>query len=157
MIEIISERRRTRITVCCIASVDEANLAIAHGADAVRQVRPFGVDVCSGLRTDNDLEKLDIRVGTISAVTEVPSSDKLMHLEVDFGDHRRSILSAIKKEREDPQEIVGRQALFVVNLPPRTMAGVISEGMLFDIGYADKVLPALAVPERPVPNGSRAG
>lgn len=108
------------------------------------------------LASIDDLEKLDFRVGTIAVVTDVPGSNKLMRLDVDFGDHRRSILSAIKKEREDPQEIVGRQALFIVNLPPRTMAGVTSEGMLFDIGYADKVLPALAVPERPVPNGSRA-
>jgi tRNA-binding protein len=44
-----------------------------------------------------------------------------------------------------------------VNLPPRTMAGETSEGMLFDIGYEDGIRPALAVPERPVPNGSRAG
>jgi hypothetical protein len=51
----------------------------------------------------------------------------------------------------------GRQALFVVNLPPRNMAGEKSEGMLFDIGYADGLLPVLAIPEKPVPNGSRAG
>ena len=55
------------------------------------------------------------------------------------------------------EEIVGKQALFVVNLPSRKMAGEISEGMLFDIGYADGLKPALAVPERPMPNGSRAG
>ena len=53
--------------------------------------------------------------------------------------------------------IAGLQALFVVNLPPRKMAGELSEGMLFDIGYADGVTPVLAVPEQPVPNGSRAG
>jgi tRNA-binding EMAP/Myf-like protein len=47
--------------------------------------------------------------------------------------------------------------LFVLNLEPRKMAGEISEGMLFDIGCADGVTPALAVPERPVPNGTRAG
>ena len=104
-----------------------------------------------------DLEKLDIRVGTILAVEAVADSKKLMKLTVDFGDHRRSILAGIKKEREDPEEIEGRQALFVVNLPPRRMAGEVSEGMLFDIGYPDGVRPALAVPERPVPDGSRAG
>jgi tRNA-binding protein len=76
---------------------------------------------------------------------------------VDFGDHTRRILAGMKKERANPEEIVGRQALFVVNLEPRRMAGEVSEGMLFDIGYADGVTPALAVPERPVPNGSRAG
>jgi len=105
----------------------------------------------------DDLEKLDIRVGTIQSVAEVPESKKLMKLTVDFGDHSRTILAGIKQERESPQEIAGVQALFVVNLPPREMAGELSEGMLFDIGYADGVTPVLAVPEQPVPNGSRAG
>ena len=79
-----------------------------------------------------DLEKLDVRVGV--RITEV----------------RRT-------ERENPGALAGRQALFVVNLPPKTMAGMVSEGMLFDIGYADGVTPVLAVPEAPVPPGCRAG
>ncbi len=103
------------------------------------------------------LEAVDIRVGTIERVEEVPHSEKLMKLTVNFGDHTRTILAGIKKERADPREVQGRQALFVVNLEPRKMAGEISEGMLFDIGYADGVAPALAVPERSVPNGTRAG
>ena len=103
------------------------------------------------------LEALDIRVGTIERAEEIPRSDKLMKLTVNFGDHSRTILAGIKKERTNPREIEGRQALFVVNLGPRKMSGEISEGMLFDIGYADGVTPALAVPERPVPNGTRAG
>jgi tRNA-binding EMAP/Myf-like protein len=47
--------------------------------------------------------------------------------------------------------------LFVVNLEPKKMMGELSEGMLFDLGYADGIKPALAVPERMVPNGTRAG
>ena len=103
------------------------------------------------------LEAVDIRVGTIERVEEIQRSEKLMKLTVNFGDHSRTILAGIKKERANPREIEGRQALFVVNLEPRKMAGEISEGMLFDIGYADGVTPALAVPERSVPNGTRAG
>ena len=87
----------------------------------------------------------------------MPHSEKLMKLTVNFGDHTRTILAGIKKERTDPREVEGRQALFVVNLEPRKMAGEVSEGMLFDIGYADGVTPSLAVPERRVPNGTRAG
>jgi len=102
-------------------------------------------------------EALDIRVGTIERIEEVPGSEKLMRLIVNFGDHSRTILAGIKKERENPREIEGRQALFVLNLKPRKMAGEISEGMLFDIGYVDGVTPVLSVPERPVPNGTRAG
>ena len=104
-----------------------------------------------------DLEKLDIRVGTIESVDDVPGSKKLVKLVVDFGDHARTILAGMKQEREDPSEIKGRQALFVVNLAPRKMAGEVSEGMLFDLGYLDGITPVLAVPEAPVPNGVRAG
>lgn len=103
------------------------------------------------------LEALDLRVGTIETVADVPGSAKLVRLIVDFGDHRRTILAGMKKERANPQEIQGSQALFVVNLEPRRMAGEVSEGMLFDLGYADGLTPVLAVPERPVPNGTRAG
>ena len=103
------------------------------------------------------LEAIDVRVGTIVAVEDVPKSNKLLRLIVDFGDHTRRILAGMKQERANPAEIVGRQALFVVNLEPRPMMGEVSEGMLFDLGYADGVAPALAVPEWPVPNGTRAG
>jgi tRNA-binding protein len=103
------------------------------------------------------LEQVDIRVGTILSVEDVPGSDKLVRLTVDFGDHRRRILAGMKQERANPREIVGRQALFVVNLAPKKMMGEVSEGMLFDIGYADHLTPVLAVPESPVPDGTRAG
>ena len=109
------------------------------------------------LITFEDLTKIDIRVGTIESVSEVDGSDKLMKLSVDFGDHKRCILAGIKKERENPAEITGMQALFVVNLPERKMAGEVSEGMLFDIGYEDKLKPCLAIPETTMPAGSRDG
>ena len=63
----------------------------------------------------------------------------------------------MKQERPRPEELVGVQTLFVVNLEPRRMMGEVSEGMLFDLGYADGIAPALAIPERPVPDGTRAG
>ena len=103
------------------------------------------------------LEALDVRVGTITKVEDVPSSSKLARLVVSFGDHTRTILAGIRRERANPKELEGKQALFVVNLAPRKMAGEVSEGMLFDLGYADGLVPALAVPERPVPDGTRAG
>ena len=105
----------------------------------------------------DDVDKLDVRIGTIEEVLDVPESRKLLKLIVDFGDHKRSILSGIRQERENPQEIVGQQALFIVNLPERKMAGELSQGMLFDIGYADGIQPVLAVAEKPTSNGARAG
>lgn len=104
-----------------------------------------------------ELEKVDIRIGTIEAVEDVQNSNKLVRLVVDFGDHKRRILAGLKQERANPRELEGKQALFVVNLEPKRMAGELSEGMLFDIGYADGEIPCLAVPERQMPNGSRAG
>ncbi len=105
----------------------------------------------------DDVEKIDVRVGTIVAATEIAQSRTLVELKVDFGEEYRSILAGMKEERQDLSEVVGRQALFVVNLPPREMMGRTSEGMLFDIGYTDGIAPVLAVPEKPVPNGVRAG
>ena len=102
-------------------------------------------------------EKIDIRIGTIDMVYDVEGSDKLVKLMVDFGDHKRNILVGMKGERQDPKEIAGKQALFVLNLPPKKMMGEISEGMLFDIGFADGLKPVLAMPESRVPNGTRAG
>jgi len=103
------------------------------------------------------LDKIDIRVGTIRGVADVPGSSKLLALTVSFGDAMRTILSGMKQERPDPSVLVGKQALFVVNLKPRKMAGMLSEGMLFDIGYADGIHPVLAQPEMLVPDGARAG
>ena len=107
--------------------------------------------------TPDVLEKIDVRVGNIESVEDVKGSAKLMKLTVDFGDHKRTILAGMKTERANPKEIEGKQALFVVNLEPRKMMGEVSQGMLFDIGYADGLTPVLAVPEKPIPNGARAG
>lgn len=103
------------------------------------------------------VSQIDVRIGTIEAVSDVPNSTKLVALMVNFGDRKRTVLAGMKQERANPREIEGKQALFVVNLPPRKMAGVVSEGMLFDIGYADGITPVLAVPETHVPDGARAG
>ncbi len=120
-------------------------------------MNPFSPAAVKPVVAMADVEKLDIRVGTIVTVEDLPASKKLVRLRVDFGDCTRTILAGMKTERADPREIEGRQALFVVNLERKQMAGEVSEGMLFDIGYADGITPVLAVPERPVPNGVRAG
>lgn len=104
-----------------------------------------------------DFDKIDIRVGTIEEVVDIEKSDKLVKLIVDFGDHKRNVIVGMKEERENPKEVEGMQALFVMNLEPKEMMGEKSEGMIFDIGYADKITPVLAVPEKPVPNGVRLG
>ena len=104
-----------------------------------------------------EFSKLDIRVGTILLVEDIPKSKKLVRLTVDFGDHKRNILVGMKNERENPKEIEGTQTLFIVNLEPSKMMGELSEGMILDIGYADKLNPVLSIPEKQIPNGTRVG
>ena len=116
----------------------------------------FEVAPIKPLITSDLLNKVDIRVGTIEMAEDIPKSKSIVKLSVNFGDHTRTILAGIKQERNDPKQMEGKQALFVVNLKPKKMMGLISEGMLFDIGYSDKLPPVLAVPEKPVPNGTGA-
>jgi tRNA-binding protein len=103
------------------------------------------------------LAALDVRTGTIRAVVPVAGADRLVALTVDFGDHTRSIVAGIRAERPSLDALVGAQALFVVNLPLKTIRGQRSEGMLFDVGFADGLHPSLVQAEWPVPNGVRAG
>lgn len=104
-----------------------------------------------------DVQKIDVRVGEILSVKDIEKSEELVLLTVDFGAFQRQIIAGIKNERENPSEIEGMQALFVVNMAPKEMFGYQSEGMLFDLGYENKITPVLAVPEKAVPNGTVAG
>lgn len=105
------------------------------------------------MATIDDLVKLDIRVGTFKEVTPVEGSEKLYKEIVDFGPElgERQILSGIQKFFE-PSDLIGKQALFIVNLEPRTMMGQESQGMLLAVD--DENGPVLLMPEKPVPNGT---
>ncbi len=105
--------------------------------------------------TIEDLNKIDIRVGTIENAQEVDGSEKLLKLTVNFGQFSRTIFSGIKKDFSDPTAIINKQALFVVNLMPRKMMGELSEGMLFGIITPEEKY-TLATPFETVPNGSEA-
>jgi len=63
------------------------------------------------------LNQIDVRVGTIESVSDVANSEKLVALRVNFGNHWRTVLAGMKRERANPREIEGKQALFVVNFP----------------------------------------
>ncbi len=102
-------------------------------------------------------EAIDLRIGTIVGVAEVANADRLVKLTVDFGRETRTVIAGIRQERPDVHVLVGRQALFYYNLPKKNIRGHLSEAMLCDVGFADGILPALLQPERPVPNGTRAG
>ena len=119
--------------------------------------RPFVPRPVKPTASMDALNQLDVRVGTIRSVGIVAGTERLATLVVDFSDRQRTIVAGIRAERSSPAALIGRQALFVVNLPPKTIRGQLSEGMLFDIGYEDGLRPALAQPEWPMPDGARAG
>ena len=102
-------------------------------------------------------ERVDLRIGTIVDIVEVPEADRLMKLSVDFGADTRTVIAGIRDERSDPRVLIGRQALFYYNLPRKKIRGQVSEAMLCDVGYADGIVPALLDPEWAIPNGTRAG
>lgn len=103
----------------------------------------------------DDFKKVEIRAGKILAVEEVPETDKLLKLTVDFGEEMpRQIVSGIKHKVPDWQSIVGLTTTFVTNLEPRTIRGLESNGMLFALGD-DKHFSFL-LPKSDLPPGSIA-
>lgn len=79
----------------------------------------------------DDFAKLDIAIGTIVSVEVVPEADRLLRLEVDFGEEMpRQIISGIREYFEDIQVLVGKQCPFLINLEPRIIKGLESQGMI---------------------------
>jgi methionyl-tRNA synthetase len=102
----------------------------------------------------DEFAKVHLNVGTIEQCEEIPSSDKLYKLQVDFGKlGKRQILSGIRKffTKED---LIGKQAVFVTNLKPRTMLGLESQGMLLTAKNAEGKIN-LIIPTNPVENGTQ--
>ncbi len=102
----------------------------------------------------DDFAKLDIALGTIVSVELIDGADKLLKLTVDVGEAvPRQILSGIREFLTDPQVLVGRQFPFVVNLAPRTIRGLESQGMIL-AALHDEVF-ALLEPSTKLSPGSR--
>lgn len=101
-----------------------------------------------------DFAKLDIRIGTVLAAELVPDTDKLIKCTIDFGAEvgQRTIVSGIAQWKK-PEELVGKQLPYIINLAPRVLRGIESQGMLLAASDEDGV--ALIFPERPMPAGSR--
>lgn len=100
----------------------------------------------------DDFTKLDIRVGTITAAEKVPKAKKLLKLSVDLGFESRTVVSGIA-EHYSPEEIVGKQVSMLVNLAPRKLRGVMSEGMILMAEDAKGGLKFIA-PDEAVSEGS---
>ena len=101
----------------------------------------------------DDFAKLDIRVGTVIAAELVPDTDKLIKCTIDFGEMgQRTIVSGIAQWKK-PEELVGKQLPYIVNLAPRVLRGVESQGML--LAASDEAGVALLQPERQMPPGTK--
>ena len=102
----------------------------------------------------DDFAKLEIRIGTIRSVEIVPDADKLLRLEVDFGEAElRQIVSGIRTYFEDIQILVGKQCPFITNLAPRTIRGLESDGMI--LAASTEELFALLHPSQALPAGTK--
>ena len=102
--------------------------------------------------TYDDFSKLDIRIGTVLAAEKLPKSKKLLKLSIDTGIDKRTILSGISQHFE-PEELIGKQVTVLVNLAPRKMMGIESEGMVLMAEDATGDL-RLVVPQMEVKDGS---
>ncbi len=103
--------------------------------------------------TFDDFAKLEIRIGTILSAEKVPDGDKLLKLQVDFGDEKRQIMAAIALFYPDPEVLIGKQTPVVTNLEPRKFKGHESQGMIIATDNEEGIV--LLTPEKKVPSGAR--
>jgi len=101
----------------------------------------------------DDFAKLDIRIGTVLAAERVAETDKLIKCTVDLGElGTRTIISGIAQWKT-PEELVGKQLPYIVNLAPRVLRGIESAGML--LAASDETGVVLLFPERAMPPGAK--
>jgi methionine--tRNA ligase beta chain len=101
-----------------------------------------------------EFKKMRIRIGLIVEAERVEGTDKLLRLQVDFGDENRQIVSGIA-EFYKPEQLIGKEFPFIVNLEPRVIRGVESQGMILAISNGEKIV--LLKPQKKVPAGSNVG
>jgi methionyl-tRNA synthetase len=99
----------------------------------------------------SDVDRVEIRVGKIVEAAAIPKKDKVLRLTVDFGEDKpRTVVSGIALKHK-PETLVGKSALFVTNLAPAKLAGIVSEAMILAAGE-DAILTTVA---SDVPPGTR--
>lgn len=114
---------------------------------------------CDGMEENHiaydDFAKLDIRIGLIKAAEMIPETDKLIKCTIDFGEElgERTIVSGIALY-VSPEDMIGKRLPYIVNLEPRMLRGVESQGMLLALSFGENDFSFLS-PERDVPPGTR--
>lgn len=102
--------------------------------------------------TFEEFKKLDIKIGRIISAEKVPDSDKLIKLILDIGNEQRQILAGIAEFYSDLSSLVGKEVPLILNLEPRKMRGLLSEGMM--LAALTEGRPILLHPAEDVPPGS---
>ena len=101
------------------------------------------------------ISKLDIRIGKIIEVTQVPSSKKLIKIMVDFGSEKRQAVAGLLKHYQ-PEELVGKKCVFLLNLQRRMLAGVESQCMILAAEDNEGNVTVL-IPDKDIAEGSKIG
>jgi len=86
-----------------------------------------------------DFSKLDIRIGAIVSAERIPDTDKLLRLVVNIGEEERQIVSGVSEHFPDPESLVGKQVPVLINLEPREIRGVESNGMILYVVGEEKL------------------
>ncbi len=102
--------------------------------------------------TFDDFKKLDIRIGTITSAELITGTDKLVRLEITLGTETRQLVAGIATIADNPNELLGQQVPVLVNLEPKVIRGIESQGMILAVVVNNQ--PVLLHPENPVPDGS---
>lgn len=100
----------------------------------------------------DDFQKLEIKIGTVTSCEKVENADKLLKLEIDLGDEKRIVLTGMS-EFYEPSHFEGKQIPVLVNLEPRTIRGIESQGMILAADIDGR--PVLLHPDEKVPEGSK--
>jgi methionine--tRNA ligase beta chain len=102
----------------------------------------------------DQLKRFDLRVGKITACTDHPNADKLLVLQVNVGDETRQICAAIKGHAR-PEDLIGQLVVVAVNVQPRSMRGVKSNGLVLTASFGEmRERVALVAPAQPLPPGA---
>ena len=99
-----------------------------------------------------EFQKIDLRVGKIVEAEKIEGADKLLKLKVDLGAEKRQLVAGIAKFYQ-PKNLIGREIVVVVNLEPKTLMGIESQGMLLAADVEGK--PVLLKPDEEVPPGTK--
>ena len=101
--------------------------------------------------TFDDFKKIDMRIGKVLSAEKVEGTDKLMNIKIDLGTEIRQLVAGIA-DMYEPLSLIGKEVPVLINLEPRKIRGIESQGMILAVDVGGK--PVIMHPDREVPPGS---